>query len=311
MSDIPQTHQAPLTTGTADGAARERGILLANPRSGAADDDGEEIRAAAADAGLEVVDLVPSLDLRAFIESRIESGTKLFVVAGGDGSIHAAAQGLVNREADLAVVPMGSLNHFARDLGLPLEWREALAVALAGKTRAIDVGRINGRYFLNNVLIGVYARISEYRERYRGSMGKWRAYAKSIRMALRHFHHVSLALEASGRKVRIRTQLFTVSVGMDDLSRLGLLAPRTDLAAGALHVYWLPRLSRGAFALAIARYILGVSETFGDFESIGTDRLSLDFSRPQLRVAVDGELSRLSAPVEIEVIPSGLRVRVP
>ncbi|MEP6768996.1 MAG: diacylglycerol kinase family protein [Acidobacteriota bacterium] len=288
------------------------GVLLANLRSGASNDAEEtDLRAAAADAGLEVVELAPGLDVRGLIERRRASGTKLFVVAGGDGSVHSAAQGLVGTDATLAVIPMGSMNHFARDLGLPLDWRQALQVAVSGSTKNVDVGRINDRYFLNNVLIGVYVRISESRERYRGRVGKWRAYLQGIRMALRHFPDVALVVETSEGTSRIRTQMFTVSVGLDDLSRLGFLAPRTDFDAGTLHVYWLPFLTRSAFAFAMTRYVLGVAETFGDFQSLATPRLRLDSPRRRIQVATDGELSWLAPPIEVEVVAAGLRVRVP
>ncbi|MCA1581832.1 MAG: hypothetical protein LC796_10670 [Acidobacteria bacterium] len=288
------------------------GVLLANLRSGAVvDSEDEDLRAAATKAGLEVVELSPGLDVRGLIERRRAAGTKLFVVAGGDGSIHSAAQGLVGTDATLAVVPMGSMNHFARDLGLPLAWREALEIAVSGSTRKIDVGKINDRYFLNNVLIGVYVRISEFRERYRGRVGKWRAYLQGIRMALRHFPDVALIVESSEGTSRVRTQMFTVSVGLDDLSRLGFLAPRTDFDAGTLHVYWLPFLTRGAFALAMTRYVLGVAGTFGDFQSLATPRLRLDSPRRRIQVATDGELSWLAPPIEVAVVAAGLRVRVP
>ena len=305
--DLPRAHPTP---GVERGFSPP-GVLLLNPRSGAGSTDEDELRAAAQDAGLEVVELVPGLDVPAWIKRRLAAGTRLFVVAGGDGSIHSAAQSLVGTEATLAVIPMGSLNHFARDLGLPLTWREALTVAISGKTRAIDVGKINDRYFLNNVLIGIYARISEYRERYRGRVGKWRAYAQGIRMALRHFPDAALVLESRGGTSRIRTQMFTVSVGGDDLSRLGFLAPRTGFDTGTLHVYWLPFLTRSAFALAIARYVLGISETFGDFESLDVPRLRLDSPRRRIQVATDGELSWLTPPIEIAVVKAALRVRMP
>ena len=288
-----------------------KGILLLNRRSGAPDTEKEELAVAAAKAGLEVVEIEEKLDLPAFIASKRKAGTRLFVAAGGDGSLLAVAQAVVGTDAVLGVIPMGSLNHFARDLKIPLTWSDALQVALSGKVRVVDVGKVNDRYFLNNVFLGVYAKITEGREKYRSEMGKWRAYFESLRLALRHFPDVELELESAEGKERVRTQMFTVSVGLDDLSTFGMLAPRVALKAGTLHVYWLPFLTRRAFALASARYFLGLAPTFGDFRSLATTRIHLHSPRRRIQVVTDGELEWLQPPIQIAIVPSALRVKTP
>lgn len=288
------------------------GILLFNRRSGAQSDaEKEGLAVAASKAGLEVVEMEEDLDLPSFVASKRKAGTKLFVAAGGDGSLLAVAQSLVGTEAVLGVIPMGSLNHFARDLKIPLTWSEALEIALSGRIRVVDVGKVNDRYFLNNVFLGIYAKISEYRERYREEMGKWRAYVESVRLALRHFADVELELESAEGIERVRTQMLTVSVGLDDLSTFGLLAPRVALKAGTLHVYWLPFLTRRAFALASARYFLGLAPTFGDFRSLASTRLRLHSPRRRIQVVMDGELAWLRPPIDIAIVPSALRVKTP
>ena len=282
-----------------------------NRRSGAPDAEKEELAAAAGKAGLEVVEIAEGLDLPALISSKRKAGTKLFVAAGGDGSLLAAAQALVGTDAVLGVIPMGSLNHFARDLKIPLTWPDALEVALSGKVRVVDVGKVNDRYFLNNIFLGIYAKIAEGREKYRSEMGKWRAYLESLRLALRHFPDVELELESAEATERVRTQMFTVSVGLDDLSAFGMLAPRVALKAGTLHVYWLPFLTRRAFGLASARYFLGLAPTFGDFRSLATTRVRLRSPGRRIQVVTDGELSWLRPPIDIAVVPSALRVKTP
>ncbi|MEO8431765.1 MAG: diacylglycerol kinase family protein [Acidobacteriota bacterium] len=286
------------------------GVLFLNPKSGVLPEkERDELRAAAREAGLEVVEIEAGLDIPALIGARAAAGGTLFVVAGGDGSIHAVAQSLVGTDSILGVVPTGSLNHFARDLDLPPAWRDALAVAISGETRAIDVGRVNDSYFLNNLLIGIYAKISEYRERYR-EMGKWRAYIRAIRIALRRFRSVALVLETPDGVERVKTQMFTVSVGPDDLARFGFLAPRLGFRSGTLHVYWLPYLTRLSFTLTVARYFLGVATAFGDFRSLDTTRLTIH-SRRRVQVATDGELSWMNPPLELSIVPGALKVRVP
>ena len=283
-----------------------------NRRSGAqADAEKEGLAVAAAKAGLEVVEFGEELELSAFIAAKRNAGTKLFVAAGGDGSLLAVGQALVGTGAVLGVIPLGSLNHFARDLKIPLTWSDALEVAMSGRVRVVDVGKVNDRYFLNNVFLGIYAKISEGRERYRSEMGKWRAYFESVKLALRHFPDVELELESAEGSERVRTQMFTVSVGLDDLSTFGLLAPRMALKAGTLHVYWLPFLTRRAFVLATARYVLGLAPTFGDFRSLASTRLRLHSPRRRIHVVMDGELVWLRPPIEFAIVPSALRVMTP
>lgn len=288
------------------------GALLMNPSAGTlSDEERSELASRASAAGLEVIPIGRGVEVASLIRQRRKTGTELFVVAGGDGSVHSASQALVGTSATLAVVPVGSLNHFAHDLGIPLAWREAPDVALHGRVHTIDAGRVHDRYFVNNVLMGVGPRISEYRERYRRRMGNWRAYLKAVHIALRHLPRVSLFVKSDEGTVHVRTQLFVVSVDPDDLSRFGLLAPRVALDAGSLYVYWARPLTRAAFVLAAARYFLGLAKPFEDFQAMSTKRLRVESRRRHLRASADGELLSLPSSVEISIVPSSLRVKLP
>src|SRR5258707_4228061 len=133
--------------------------MFLNPSSGARLGESElsALRLAAMDAGLEVHDVTPSLDIGAVVRGRLRQGRSLVAAAGGDGTVHHVVQSVVNNpDATLAVIPVGTYNHFARDLGISLEWRAALEVALNGETRIIDTARVNDRFFVNNVSLGLY-----------------------------------------------------------------------------------------------------------------------------------------------------------
>ena len=97
------------------------------------------------------------------VRDAVASGAPAVVAAGGDGTINAVASALVGSDTPLGVLPVGTLNHFAKDLGLPLGLEEAVAVIVVGKAVAVDVGEVNGRIFLNNSSLGVYPRIVELR----------------------------------------------------------------------------------------------------------------------------------------------------
>ncbi len=290
-----------------------RGVLFLNPRAGtftAADESA--LRTAAEAGGLRVVDVDPGINVRTIVRDSLAAGMKSFVVAGGDGSVHHVMQALVGTEGILGVLPIGSLNHLARDLELPLDdWRAALEIALKGEVRQIDVGRVNGHYFLNSVMLGIYPTISEFRERFRSMHSRWRAYAKAGRLALRQFPHVSLVVELDGRVETFRTQMFVVAVNSYDLTQAGLVAPKTTFNDGRVTIYSLDFMSRSQFVRAAAKYFRGKIVDVPGFRRIRTTKLSVDTARRTMRVSIDGELIEMETPLQIAAVPSSLLVRAP
>src|SRR6476660_6288186 len=113
-------------------------------------------------------------ELRAAMKQAVEGGCEILVAGGGDGTINTAAQAIIGRDVRLGVLPLGTLNHFAKDLGIPLELDDAAEIVLNGTHCRVDVGEVNGRIFLNNSSLGVYPAVVRLRERYQASgLGKW------------------------------------------------------------------------------------------------------------------------------------------
>jgi diacylglycerol kinase family enzyme len=282
-----------------------------NPASGTADERrAEEITAEATAAGLDVLPLVPTLDVHAEVRGRIDRGQRLFVAAGGDGTVHAVAQPLVSTEGELAVLPVGTWNHFARDIGVPLDWREALKVALTGTVGQIDVGRVNERFFMNNLSLGFYPELVQHREKYRG-LGKWRAYLHATSAAMKKFPRVALSVEAPHLFETVKTHLFMVSVNAYDLDQPGFIAPRETLEGGYLSVYWLPEMPKKDFVFAIARYLRGKVAAEGAIRSVRTTSLRVQSPVKTMRVGLDGELHDLTLPMVISIVRRGINVRQP
>ena len=290
-----------------------RGILFLNPRAGTfSTGDESSLRTLAAESGLRVLDIRPELDIRRAVRDALDAGMRSFLVAGGDGSVHHVAQALVNTEGVLGVVPVGSVNHLARDLEVPIgDWRAAFEIALKGEVRQIDVGRVNGRYFINSIMLGLYPSISEFRERFRSVNNRWAAYFKAARLALRHFPHVTLVVEHDGRVETFRTQMFVVAVNAYDLSQVGIVAPKTTLHDGRLSIYSLSFMSRTQFMRAAAKYFRGKIGDVPGFRSIRTAQLRVDTAKRRLRVSIDGELVVMQTPLQIAAVPSSLLVRAP
>jgi diacylglycerol kinase family enzyme len=291
--------------------SHHNGILFLNPRAGTFSlADESALRTLAYENGLRVVDVRPGIDVRTIVREALDANLRAFVVAGGDGSIHHVAQALVGTDGVLGILPIGSVNHLARDLGLPVgDWRASFEIAVRGEVKQIDVGRINGTYFLNSVMLGLYPAISEFRERFRSLHSRWRAYAKAIRLALHHFPHVTLVVEHDGRVETMRTQMFVVAVNAYDLSQTGVVSPRTTMNDGRLAMYSLSFMSRIEFVGVVAKYLRGKVGDVPGFRSLRTTQLRLDTGKRRLRVSIDGELVDLDTPLQLAAVPASLLVR--
>lgn len=290
-----------------------KGTLFINRSSGtkltAADLDAME--SAFESAGLEVIRLTPAIDCAQTIRERMGRGIALFVAAGGDGTVNNVVQPLVNSEAALAVIPVGTYNHFARDLGIPLDWRAALDVAVGGDTRQIDAARVNDRMFVNNVTLGLYPELVALREARGRDYPRWRARLYAAIGTLRSYPHVTLAIETAHRQELVRTHVFIVSNNTYDLSGLGIQAQRSTLEEGTLSVYWFPRVSRFQLAKFTAHYLAGRVHTMPGFRSFRTKGMRVQSAHRLVSVGIDGEVIAMPLPLTITIVPQSLLVKVP
>jgi len=290
----------------------KKGTLFLNRSSGvklpAA--DVEDLVLAATDAGLEVLEICEDLEVALAIRERIARGVRLFIAAGGDGTVHHVVQALVNSDAELGVVPIGTYNHFARDLGIPLPWRAALHVALTGELTQIDTARINDRFFINNVSIGLYPEVVARREERGRDYPRWNARLYAIAATLRKYPHVTLTIESAYHREAIRTHLFMVSNNHYDLERIGIEAFRANMGEGRVSVYWLPHISRIQLMRFMARYLAGRVREIPGYRSFRTTRMQVHSSRDHLKVGIDGEVLTMSTPLTITTVPQSLSVRV-
>ena len=283
--------------------------MLLNPTSGVKLPPGLE--AAASDAGLEVVRLAPGLDCAALVRSRMAEGRRLFVAAGGDGTVNHVVQALVHTDAVLGVIPIGTYNHFAKDLGIPLTWSAALGVALSGATKQVDAARAHERFFVNNISMGLYPELVSKRESRGRDYPRWKARLYAAYSTLRKFPHVAVTLESEHHQEVVRTHVLMVSNNTYDLSRIGIEAPRNALGEGRLSVYWLPHVPRLKLMSFIAHYLAGRVRTAPGFRSFRTARLKMQSSKNHMKVGVDGEVMTVDMPLVVTIVPQSLLVKVP
>lgn len=250
--------------------------------------------------------------LRAAAERAVEQGCDTLVAAGGDGTINAAASVLVGRDIPLGVIPLGTLNHFAKDIGIPLALDDAAKLVLEGHVCRVDAGEVNGRIFLNNCSLGVYPAIVRLRERYRaGGRGKWIAALWASLAVMRAHTFMAVRITAEEEALVRRTPF--VFVGNNEYRMVGLHAgSRDSLAGGHLAVYVLNAAQGRLGLLRLAWEILQRgAEQVSELDVLTVETAWIEARRRRLQVALDGEVVQLEAPLEYRIRPAALRVHVP
>jgi diacylglycerol kinase family enzyme len=243
----------------------------------------------------------------------ISDGASRVLVAGGDGTLASAAAVLAGSSTAMAVLPGGTLNHFARDHGIPTDMDEALRVAEHGPVRAVDVGYLNEQLFLGTSSVGAYVRFVQTRDRLERYLGYWLASLVAGVRILRTLRNIKVSLEAEGETRVYRAPLVLVAVGERVLAIPGLGRLAGD-PGGALHVV-VPRGRRQArrFARAYASIDRGLdveARPLG-LDSALVERLRLDLAMRVVKVATDGELRRLRTPLEYRLARGALNLVVP
>lgn len=255
-----------------------------------------------AQSGTEVADLA---------QAAVRDGHDLIVAGGGDGTVSSVAAVLVDAGKTLGVLPLGTLNHFARDLGIPLDLQEAAHNLLSGYPRKIDVGEVNSRIFLNNSSLGLYPSIVREREKQQSlGSGKWPAFVWAAITALRRYPFLDVRLDAGGRQFARRTPFVFIGNNEYTMERL-TIGTRECLDRGQLSLYMTNRTGRwGLFRLAL-RALLGHLREDKDFLALCTEEISITTRHKRVRVALDGEVDVLEAPLNYRVRPGALQVIVP
>ena len=286
--------------------------VILNPRAGHGADEErqQEITALFARLGRQATVFVPGdgQDITERARAAVRKGCRVLVAAGGDGTVNAVASAVIGRETPLGVLPAGTLNHFAKDLGIPLDLPDAVKVVAQGLERKVDVGEVNGRYFLNNSSIGVYPRIVELRERYRSTgLGKWIAafWASLVVMRRRPFLGVSIQVE--GESVVRRTPF--VFIGNNEYKMEGLRGVhRATLTGGYLAVYVMHASQRVSLVRLAWELLRRGPDKVQELDLFRVPGTSIQTRRRRIQVALDGEVTTLRSPLEYRSHPAALRV---
>jgi diacylglycerol kinase family enzyme len=240
------------------------------------------------------------------------AGAELVVAGGGDGTISCVAGALAGTKTKLGVLPLGTLNHFARDLGIPAKLEDAAKLLATGKARAVDVADVNGRVFVNNSAIGLYPLMVLDREAQQAHLGRSKRWAMAIAAArtLFRFSHRRLTLTVNDRTAVVDTPLLFVGNNAYKMDLPGA-GTREALDRGELFVVVLRWKLRFGFCLASVRALFGRSRADDVVRIDGVETLKVGSSRHHLAVSLDGESVHLKPPLVFRIRPTALNVIAP
>jgi diacylglycerol kinase family enzyme len=294
-----------------------RPAVIINASSGA--DDKREAR-----AQLETVFASANIDARISLAESGEEIIKLarravhdncqpIIAGGGDGTINAVASLLVNTDRTLGVLPFGTLNHFAKDLQIPLDLESAARVLLEGREVRVDVGEVNGRIFLNNSSLGLYPNIVRHREKQQERLGrgKWPAFIWATLTMLKRYPFLNVRLSTDEQRLIRRTPFVFIGNNEYEMESFNIGA-RSCMDKGELSLYVAHRTGRlGLLRLALRALFKRLRDA-QDFDAMCTKEIWIETRHPKrLRVATDGEVTIMTTPLHYRARPGALRVLVP
>jgi diacylglycerol kinase family enzyme len=288
-------------------------VVLVNAASGGGNDTALAARIAglfeSAGASADVRLVHGGDDFAATLQAAIARRPDAIVAGGGDGTVSTVAAALAGGPIALGVLPLGTLNHFAKDMQLPLELEPAVERVARGELRRIDVGEVNGRIFINNSSLGLYPDIVRDRERQQRRLGrgKWPALVWATIGALRRFPFLRVRLSVDGREAVRRTPF--VFIGNNVYLMEGFaIGERARLDSACLSLYVAQRAGRLRLLLLALRALFGKLEQARDFDAMRAAEIDVESRRRQLRVATDGEITVMAPPLRYRIRPASLAV---
>ncbi|QOY93774.1 diacylglycerol kinase [Massilia sp. UMI-21] len=257
----------------------------------------------------ELADKARGMAARALAEEGI------LVAAGGDGTINLVAHEAVLAGCPFGVLPQGTFNYFGRTHGIPEDLAEAVYALLRAKVHPVQVGLLNNEIFLVNASVGLYPKLLEEREHDKRQYGRSRvvAFFSAIKIALRPHRHLRITLERDGKERRLRTTTLFVGNNRLQLEQVGMRDGLIEAVEEGQLVAIAPRpMGKLGLLGLLVRGMFGKLGTADDVEAFAFKRLTVRtpalYGRKRMKVATDGEVTRMAMPLEFRVLEGRLRL---
>jgi diacylglycerol kinase family enzyme len=233
------------------------------------------------------------------------------VAGGGDGTVNAVASALIGTSTPMGILPMGTLNHFAKDLKVPIDMEAAVKTIVSGRVKLVDVGEVNGRLFVNNSSLGLYPSIVRLREAIQKSgYQKWPAFIRAVWAIFLRFPRLRLELKSATAPIS-RTVTPLLFIGNNPYeTTLTQLGSRSAMDQGKLWVVVPKAETRWQLVAALFTLVRGRSVA-SDVSAFEAENLVVNNKRSALNIAVDGEVLLLEPPLHYQIRPKALKVIVP
>jgi YegS/Rv2252/BmrU family lipid kinase len=241
-----------------------------------------------------------------------EGEADLIVAGGGDGTISTVAIEASAAGKTLGILPLGTLNNFSKDLGIPQNLNAAVRVIAEGEVRQIDLAEVNGRVFINNSSIGLYPKMVVRREQQQHKLGrgKWSAALWASLRLFRISPFLKVDIEIDGKTFERKTPFVFVGNNEYEMDMYNI-GRRPSLEEGKLSLYFLHRQGRAGLIMLLWKTVTGGLKQWKDFEAVATDHVTIRARRRRIRVAFDGETDLMRPPLEYRIRPKALKVIVP
>lgn len=235
------------------------------------------------------------------------------LIGGGDGTITAIASHLIKKERPFGIIPLGTMNLFAQDIGVPNDWEAALKAYEKSAERYVDVGFANGELFLCNAMFGITTEVAKEREKARKSFGPgaWLRVARKFWEKLTEDKNRRVDIDSKRRKGRAEYKAIVVSNNKyrDDPGLACNL--KQSLEDGMLSIYIVNPQNAIESAALIARLAAGGWHKEPYVENFDADKIIFKRRKKNMAVLLDGELKTLKTPVRFEIKPGALAVLAP
>lgn len=238
------------------------------------------------------------------------------IAAGGDGTLNTVAQAVLPHGLPFGVLPLGTFNYFARAHGMPQDITAATEALLSARIQPVQVGLLNERIFLVNASLGLYPTLLEDREAYKAQYGRSRLVAlwAGLVTLWRARSRLRIVLEHDGQRRKLRTSMLFVGNNALQLAQLGLPSAQ-QVEQGALAALALRPTGTLAMLLLLLRGAVGQLHTADKVLHFTFQRISvrprLPYGRRRIKVATDGEVGWMTAPLVFAVAPQPLQLLCP
>ncbi|MYL54092.1 YegS/Rv2252/BmrU family lipid kinase [Pontibacillus yanchengensis] len=291
----------------------KQAMIIVNPSSGKEDavDYVEDIRSILTNKGYEVQvsQTEKELDATKYCQDACEKEFDLVVSLGGDGTLNETVNGMVDQQhrPKLGIIPLGTVNDFARAINVPLDPKKAIEILQSDNTRSVDIGRFNDRYFVNIIAIGSVAEaIYEVTPEEKTKFGPL-AYMLEGFKTLTHQKEYPLKIEHGDQTWEGESFLFLAAL-TNSTAGFEKLTPEAEVNDGVLHCYIIKKVNMVRLSSIVTSILRGHLKDDDDVDYFTAQNLHVS-SEEKLVTNVDGEEGD-SLPVSIDVRPAHIEVIV-